>query len=289
MIIDSHMHIGREELLTPDMVQFLKQKNIWNDIRQKISPEGVIANLDRCGINRGVVFPLTFMPPNGEWQKLNDMTASYIRSYPDRLIGFAIINPDKIQDSLRELNRCQVELGFKGLKIHPSLQECFCNSDTLFPIYQYCQDHNFPVLFHTGASLPSHSDKYSHPILLDDVAVKFPELKIIVAHMGRPYYQDTALLLRKHKNVYADICANEGRVGGTLLLENALAWIKIYADGVKRLLFSSDYPVFDPLIGLNALNTIRHERTLPNSNIPIITDSEYEAITSLNLLHIIND
>lgn len=289
MIIDSHMHIGQEELLTSDMVEFLKQKNIWDDIRQKISPEGVITNLDRCGVDRGVIFPLTFMPPNGAWQKLNDMTASYLQKYPERLIGYAIINPDNIQDSLGELNRCRVELGFKGLKIHPSLQECFCNSEALFPIYQYCQDYNLPILFHTGASLPSHSDKFSHPILLDDVAVKFPALKIIVAHMGRPYYQDTALLLRKHKNVYADICANEGRVGGTLLLENALTWIKIYADGVKRLLFSSDYPVFDPLIGLNALNTIRLERTLPNSDIPIITDSEYEAITSLNLLKIIND
>jgi uncharacterized protein len=288
MIIDSHMHIGQEELLTPDMVQFFKQKNIWDDIRQKISPEGVIANMNRCGVDQGVIFPLTFMPLNGEWQRMNDMTAKYVREYPDRLIGFAIINPKEIKDSLKELDRCKRELGFKGLKIHPSMQESFCNSEDLFSIYQFCQDENLPILFHTGASLPSHSDKFSHPVLLDDVAVRFPDLKIIIAHMGRPYYQDAAFLLRKHKNIYADICANEGRVGDTLLLENALSWIKIYADGVKRLLFSSDFPVFDPLKGLNALKTICHQKSIPNTDIPIVTETEYEAITSLNFLKIIN-
>ncbi len=287
MIIDSHMHIGSEDLLTQDMVDFLKKKNIWEDIREKISPEGVIETLDRCGIDQGVIFPLTFMPPDGKWQKLNEMTKRYVQKHPDRLIGFAIINPNDIPSSLNELERCRAEFGFKGLKLHPSMQEFFSNSSELFPIYEYCQNHQLPILFHTGASLPSHSDKFSHPILLDDVAVKFPNLKIIVAHMGRPYYQDAALLIRKHANIYADLCANEGRVGGTALLEEALTWIKTYADGVKRLLFSSDFPVFDPKKGLESLDFIRHNRFLPNSDIPVITDSEYDAITSLNIKKII--
>ncbi len=86
MIIDSHMHIGSEDLLTQDMVDFLKKKNIWEDIREKISPEGVIETLDRCGIDQGVIFPLTFMPPDGKWQKLNEMTKRYVQKHPDRLV-----------------------------------------------------------------------------------------------------------------------------------------------------------------------------------------------------------
>jgi len=283
------MHIGNEELLSQDVVKFFKQKNKWDDIREKISAEGVIATLDRSGIDKGVIFPLTFMPPDGQWQKMNDLTASYVKKYPDRLIGFAIINPNDVEGSVKELNRCKSELGFKGLKMHPSMQEFYSNSETVFPIYKYCQDNNLPVLFHTGASLASHPDKFSHPVLLDDVAVKFPHLKMIVAHIGRPYYQDAGFLLRKHANVYADLCANEGRIGKTALLENVLSWIKIYADGVKRLLFSSDYPVFDPKKGLDDLNYIHKNCSLPNLDIPMIDDQEYQAITSLNCEKIISN
>ena len=289
MIIDSHMHIGNEELLSEDIVNFFKQKNKWIDIREKISPEGVISTLDRGGIDKGVIFPLTFMPPDGKWQKMNDLTASYIEKYPDRFIGLAIINPQDIQGSVIELERCKTELGFKGVKLHPSMQEFFSNSEEMHPVYQYCQDNNLATLFHTGASLASHPDKFSHPILLDDIAVKFPNLIMIIAHMGRPYYQDAALLLRKHANVYADICANEGRIGGTALLENVLTWMKIYADGVKRLLFGSDFPVFDPKIGLDDLTFLYKNRSLPNLDIPLIDDAEYQAITSLNCKKIFID
>jgi len=289
MIIDSHIHIGKEELLSPDIVAFFKQKKAWEDIREKISPEGVISALDRSGIDKGVIFPLTFMPTNGNWQAMNDMTAEYVALYPQRFIGFAIVNPRQVAESVKELERCRLKLGFKGVKLHPSMQEFFSNSESMFPVYQYCQEHHLPILFHTGASLPSHSDKFSHPILLDDVAAKFPDLKIVIAHMGRPYYQDAALLMRKHANIYADVCANQGRVGGTTMLEMALTWLKIYADGVKRLLFASDYPVFDPKKGLDDLEFIRNNRFLPNSSDPIINDEEYQAITALNCTKILLD
>ena len=95
--------------------------------------------------------------------------------------------------------------------------------------------------------------------------------------------------MRKHVNIYADVCANQGRVGGTALLEMALTWLKIYADGVKRLLFASDYPVFDPIRGLQDLGFARKNRFLPNSSDPIITDSEYQAITSMNCTKILLD
>ena len=75
--IDSHMHIGQKDLLSEDVLGFLNDKGVLDSISYQMSPEGVIEALDISEINYGVIFPLTFMPPDGKWEKLNDMTATY--------------------------------------------------------------------------------------------------------------------------------------------------------------------------------------------------------------------
>lgn len=282
MIIDSHMHIGRADLLAEDVVQFLKGKGLWEAMSQKMTPEGVIEALDEGGIDKGVIFPLTFNPPDGMWQKMNDLTASYVEVYPKRLIGYSIINPLDIEGSLKELERAFDTLGFKGLKFHPSMQEFYCNDPALDPIFAYCEAREKPILFHTGASLPSHPDKYSQPMLLDEVAVRFPDLRIILAHSGRPFYQEAALLLRKHSHVYVDMCANRGRTGGTALLEMALTFIKIYADGLKKTLFASDFPVFSPAETMRDLIGIQKSPRFAELYLPGITQEELRDIAGKN-------
>lgn len=282
MIIDTHMHIGSPDLLSEDVVAFLKKKELWEEMNRKMTPEGVIQALDEGKIDRGVIFPLTFMPPDGQWEKMNDLTASYVEKHPERLIGFSIINPVDVPGSLQELERAFEELDFKGVKFHPSMQECYANEIALNPVFEYCQEMGKPVLFHTGASLPSHPDKYSQPLLLDEVAVRFPELKIIIAHGGRPFYQEAAMLMRKHEHVYVDLCANRGRTGGTALLEMALSFIKIYADGLKKTFFASDYPVFSPFETLLDVRTAMREPRFAGLNFPVITPEELEGILGEN-------
>lgn len=287
MIIDTHMHISTPDLLAEDVVSFLQSKNLWDSMTQKMSPWGVIEALDEGGIDKGVIFPLTFMPPDGKWQKMNDMTATYVEQYPDRLIGYSIINPLDVTGSIKELERAFEQLHFWGVKIHPSMQECFCNDHSLDPVFSYCQEVNKPILFHTGASLPSHPDKFSQPLLLDEVAVRFPKLKIILAHSGRPFYQESAMLLRKHPNIYVDLCANKGRTGGTALLEIALTFIKIYADGLKKTLFASDFPVFSPAETLQNLIDIQQRPRFESLDLPAITSEELDDILGNNAVSIL--
>ena len=282
MIIDTHMHINQEELLAEDIIGYLKAKGIWEQMSSKLKPEGVVESLDEGGIDKGVIFPLTFMPPDRQWQKMNDMTASYMQQYPERLVGFAIINPHDVPASVKELERGFDELQLKGVKIHGSMQGCYINDPGLDPVYEFCQDRDMPILFHSGASVPSHSDKYSQPILLDDVAAKFSGLKIIIAHAGRPYFQEAAMLLRKHANVYVDICANKGRKGGNALLEMALTFIKIYADGVKRALLGSDFPIFSPAETLQSVRTLQRLSQPEALDEPLITQQELELILGGN-------
>jgi len=288
MIIDAHMHVGRENLISEDMVSFLKGKGLWKEMHHRLSPEGVIEALDEAGIERGIIFPLTFSPPHGSWQALNDMTAAYVRTYPDRLIGFAVVNPREVAQSVAELERAVDELGLRGIKLHPSMQEFYPNDEAFFPVYEFAQARGIPVLCHTGASAPSHPDKYSHPLLLDEVAVKFPELRLILAHAGRPMYAEAALLLRKHPHVYADLCANVGRRDGEALLAYVLLALKVYAGATSRLLFGSDYPIFWPADFLAQVRAAVHGDWARRLGLQAISDDELEMILGGNISSILS-
>jgi hypothetical protein len=227
------------------------------------------------------------MPPEGRWQALNDMTAEYAAAYPDRLVGYAIVDPGDVPASLRELERAADELGLRGIKLHPSMQVFYPNDAALSPIYAFAQDRNWPVLCHTGASRSRYADKYSHPLLLDEVAVRFPDLKLILAHTGRPWYQDAGLLVRKHPNVYCDLCANVGRTGDTALLEMMFIFLKVYAGGLKKMLFASDFPIFEPADGLADLYAVADGRSAGRLGLPGVTPEELEGVLWKNAAHLL--
>ncbi len=286
MIVDAHIHIGEERLLSPEIVALLKAKDQWEAARHRLSADGVIEALDAAGVDRGVVFPLTFEPEHVAWQDLNDMTASYVARHPHRLAGLAIINPRQVGESVREAERAIKQLGLKGLKLHPSMQAFYPDDESLTPLYEAAQAEGWPILIHTGASLAGHTDKYSHPLRLDEVAGRWPRLRFILAHCGRPWYQDAALILRKHANCYGDVCANVGRTGGTALLEIMLTWIKLYADGTRRLLFASDSPVFDIARSLSDLRQAAEGRLAGQLGLPGLEANELDAVLGGNAVEI---
>jgi predicted TIM-barrel fold metal-dependent hydrolase len=288
MIVDTHMHVCYPELLSEDIAGPLKHKGQWEKTLFLLSPSGAAETMEAAGVDRGVIFPLSFTPPQGAWQQLNDMIAQYVQSYPNKFIGFGIVNPQDPNASVREIERMKYDLGLRGIKIHPSLQEFYPNIPEMDPVFELCEEIGFPVISHTGASLNSHPDKYSHPMLLDEIAVKHPDLKLIAAHLGRPYYQDAALLLRKHPNVYGDICANVGRTGGPLLLEWVLTWVKVYAGCLDRVLFASDYPVFDQKQMISDLRTIVQQQDETTRKAPAITAQELEAMLGGNAARLLN-
>lgn len=288
MIVDAHMHVGRGDLISEDMIGFVKSKGLWKEMNHRLSPAGVVEALDKAGIDRGIIFPLTFSPHGKPWQTLNDMTADYVQTYPDRLTGFAVLNPQEVAHSVAELERAVDELGLRGIKLHPSMQEFYPNDEGFFPVYEFAQARRIPVLCHTGASAASHPDKYSHPLLLDEVAVRFPELRLIMAHAGRPMYAEAALLLRKHPHVYADLCANVGRRDGEALLAFVLLALKVYAGATDRLIFGSDYPVFWPADFLNQVRAAVQGGLAQKLGLQPISEAELDAILGGNILSILS-
>ncbi len=137
----------------------------------------------------------------------NEYVARYVRQHPDRLIGFACVDPNDA-DAVDEFEHCVRNLGMRGLKLAPIYQHFDPSERRFFPLYAKANELGVPILWHMGATVLRRAPlKVSHPILLQDVALAFPELKMIVAHLGHPWEVETVVLMRQSPNVWADISA----------------------------------------------------------------------------------
>jgi predicted TIM-barrel fold metal-dependent hydrolase len=191
--------------------------------------------------------------------------ADYVRTNPDRLIGFQSVDPTQSnwRDEMEEGHR---HLGLRGIKLLPMYAGFKPNDPELDDLWRYATNHGLPVLLHTGTTFISQAPlECTLPRLVDDVAIRFPDVKIIMAHLGHPYEGDCIATIRKHENVYADCSALHYR---PFQLYHSLMLLQEY--GVwRKLLFGSDYPfttVTASLAGMRQLNTMLEGTALPQLN-----------------------
>lgn len=170
---------------------------------------------------------------------VNDKTAAFANAYAERLIGFMSLHPHDPR-ALDELERCKDELGLRGIKLGANYQNFHPLEARALAIYERAQQYGLPILFHQGTSPVRIAPiRYAHPLLMDEVAQRYPDLKIIMAHMGHPWTVDTAVVIRKHPYVYADISGLFYRAFGFYeALIKATEW-----NVLDKLLFASDYPI----------------------------------------------
>jgi predicted TIM-barrel fold metal-dependent hydrolase len=183
------------------------------------------------------------------WPRIaNEEVAAGCAEHPDVLIPFASIDPYKGKAGVREARRLVAEHGVRGFKFHPSIQGFAPNDPMAYPLYEAIEELGVPALFHTGqtgigAGVPGGGGirlKYSNPMLVDDVAVDFPELRIILAHPSFPW-QDEALAVANHKPyVYIDLSGWSPKYFPPQLVRYANSLLK------DKVLFGSDYPVITP-------------------------------------------
>jgi len=194
-----------------------------------------------------VVFPveekLTGKPPVS-----NDRVVEFAARHRDILIAFASIDPTRGAEAVAEAKRLVGGRVIRGLKLHPPLQQFFPNDRLAYPLYEVFAEAGLPVLFHTGHSgigtgMPGGGGvrlKYGNPMHIDDVAVDFPELKIILAHPSFPW-QDEAISVCLHKpTVYIDLSGWSPKYFPPILIQYANTLLK------HKMLFGSDYPLITP-------------------------------------------
>lgn len=180
----------------------------------------------------------------------NEYIADYVKLHPEKLIGFAAVDPMGGDDVHEVLGHAIDDLKLRGVKLGPIYQNIHPLDERMMPIYAFCEKRNLPILIHQGTTFPQKAPlKYSLPILLEDVAMQFPDLKMVIAHMGHPWIDETIVLIRKQPNFYADISALHYR---PWQFYNALISAKEY--GVfNKLLFGSDFPFTNPDATIEAL------------------------------------
>lgn len=198
---------------------------------------------------------------SGIWVE-DQYIAQYIQQDPAHLLGFLSVDPT--QDGWeKELRQGHQELGLKGIKLLPMYAGFDSDDRRLDPLYEYAQKNRLPVLLHTGTTFVHQAPiRCTLPRLLDDVAIRFPELKIIMAHLSHPYEGESVAVFRKHPNVYADISALHYR---PFQLYHSLMLVQEY--GVwHKVLFGTDYPFTDvaaTVTGVRGLNNMLEGTALP--------------------------
>lgn len=192
--------------------------------------------------------------------------AEYVSEHHDRLIGFLSLDPTQLgwRDELEEGHR---NLGLRGIKLLPIYAGFKPNAPELDDLWSYASKNSLPVLLHTGTTFIDRAPlECTLPRLLDDVAIRFPKVKIIMAHLGHPYEGECIVTIRKHPNVYADCSALHYR---PFQLYHSLMLVQEY--GVwDKVLFGSDYPfttVTASLTGMRKLNEMLEGTALPRLDV----------------------
>lgn len=188
--------------------------------------------------------------------------ADYVNRHPDTLIGFLSVDPTQPgwEDEMRHGHEV---LGLKGVKLLPMYAGFKINDPSLDPLWEYATEKNLPVLLHTGTTFIRQAPlECTFPHLIEPVALKYPEVKIILAHLGHPWEGECIVTIRKHPNVFADLSALHYR---PYQLYQSLMLVQEY--GVwDKVLFGTDFPfttVNASVEGLRSLNDMLAGTALP--------------------------
>jgi predicted TIM-barrel fold metal-dependent hydrolase len=242
LITDCHVHIEPYELFKPAALELMKKKraNFDEIASYSRSPSAFLRYLDRCGVERAALINYVAPEVIGFGPEVNDFVADYVKEDPKRLIACGSVHPRHTNNILADVEHI-LRLGIRMIKIHPPHQLLYPNDyvhgvKELEIIYRAAEANGIPVMFHTGTSVfPGARNKYGDPIYVDDVAVDFPKLKILLAHGGRPLWMDTAFfLIRRHPNVYLDTSG--------IPPKKLLQYFPRLSEIANKTLFGTDWP-----------------------------------------------
>ena len=164
-----------------------------------------VERLDEAGVDR-VVMIASDKETNFGTKFPNDDLADLVSQAPDRIVGLAGVDPHKGAKAADELEWALRDLGLKGLTIGPWEHDLYPNDESYFPLYELCMAYDVPVTIHASVHFGRAAKlDYSRPIYIDDVAVRFPELKIVAVHGGWPWVAELVATAWRHPNVYIDI------------------------------------------------------------------------------------
>lgn len=279
VIVDVHTHVGEYPLHISE--KFASEaRAAWPDVPLGGSLDDHYADA-LADVDRAVV--LAFNAPAAGFVVPNDYVAEYVARDPARLIGFGSVDPSS-PTAIDELERMRSDLGLVGCKLGPIYQAVDPLGPEFLAVCEALERLELPMLIHQGTTFArSASLLHARPILLDEIALRFPGLRIVIAHMGHPWFEEAIAVVRRHRHVYADVSALVSR---RWLIYNALVQAIEYRVDHK-LLFGTDFPFFTARETIDGLRSVSGDAFGPQ--LPVIDPDVVEAIIerpSLELLGI---
>jgi uncharacterized protein len=252
-IIDAHAHCSggrKDDKLRP----YAKLNGLSYDL------EELLEKMHKNGVARS----LLLSPPMRRGEPLPNLEVVRLcERSRDRLFPVLTVEPEKA--AVREALRLAAShRGFvKGFKVWLGYRRVFARDAVFGPLYDYAEEHELPVLFHTGDTANSRGSlAHAHPLTLDEVANEREGLRMVVCHMGNPWIADTAELIYKHPNVFADISGLVVGGGGyskeyARMLALRISEAVYYAGGAEKIVFGTDYPVETHESGLSLVSMLK--------------------------------
>ena len=289
MIVDCHTHIWQ----SPDQ---LGQLDLGN------SPRGARKRPSRISAERGVWRSVPAADPDHHWAQSgtvdksivlgfksrylhaeipNRFVSEYVRRFPQKLIGFAGIDPTE-ETALEEVYTAKEALRLQGLTVSPANQDFHPADSRAMEVYAEAEKLGMPILFHPSGQFSEKSKlEFGRPYLLDEVGRAFPQLRIVIAQMGQPWIDETIVMLGKHANIYADV---SGLLSRTWQAYNAM--VSAYQFGViDKLLFGSDFPYTSATECIEALYSIN--QLAQGTNLPLVPREALRGIVERDALSLL--
>ncbi|MDF2668112.1 MAG: amidohydrolase [Paenibacillus sp.] len=271
MIFDCHTHLAEPHHISGPFLE--DARKAWgSDFQLTCSPEDHRRAVKDCS---GAIVLALDAPAVG-FNVPNEWVGAYIAENPTRLFGFASVDPNR-QSAERLLERDAKEYKLKGLKLAPIYQDFHPLDRICYPLYAKAQELKLPIMWHQGTSFVHKGPlEKSRPVFLDPVARSFPDLKMIIAHMGHPWIGEAISVVRKNPNVYTDISALGSR---PWQMYNAM--IEAIEYGIEdKLLFGTDFPFFDVERMVNALTGVN--KLVEGTNMPRVPDRVIDSLLNRN-------
>jgi uncharacterized protein len=241
-VTDAHIHVQPWWEIKPAVLEVMTRGRSDVDELQQImkSPTQLLRRLDADGIERAVLVNYPSPDLMGFTHGVNEYVARYCEAAPDRLVPMGGVHPRFTEDAGAEVRRA-ADLGVRALKVHPPHMQVEPNAylhglDALRALYEEAQRLRLPVMIHTGTSIfPGARSRAGEPIAVDDVAVDFPDLTIVIAHGGRPLWMEQAFfLVRRFPRVFMDV--------SSIPPSAILRYFPRLAEVADKVLYGSDWP-----------------------------------------------
>ena len=266
MIVDIHVHPFCEEAtIAPNLAEAVKRMffeprsrqvsiekatSIGENIFRSRKLADIIEDMDEAGVDKACIVAMDLSTYYGVELVTNEDVARMASAHPERLIPFASVDPSMGRLAVDRLIHAVEDLGCRGLKLVPPVQHFDFSDPKHDPLWETALELDIVVWTHTAHQRghPDSDARLGHPMLVEPVTLKYPQLKIVLGHCGFPWVWESWSLVVRRPNVYLDISAYAN-------LYNHLPWDAYSKFGVEgKVLFATDYPLFGFKETQDALN-----------------------------------